>query len=83
MGNLKFKENPQNKNSTAVLENPEVLEIVAHLFGVEKNLFLKALTSRTVTTGASKRGDSIEIPLDVSQCLHTRDALGILSIYRT
>jgi myosin heavy subunit len=49
--------------------------VVASLFQCDANTLRRALTYRSISTGASKRGSVISVPLDAAQAAFTRDAL--------
>jgi myosin-1 len=51
------------------------VEIVANLLQCDRGFLSRALTYRSIATGAGRRQSVISVPLDVSQAIFTRDAL--------
>jgi myosin-1 len=79
LGNVNFAEDPADLTETGQVSchvaNPEEVEIVANLLQCDRGFLSRALTYRSIATGAGRRQSVICVPLDVSQAIFTRDAL--------
>eukprot|EP01130_Rhizamoeba_saxonica_P005235 TRINITY_DN209_c0_g1_i1.p1 TRINITY_DN209_c0_g1~~TRINITY_DN209_c0_g1_i1.p1 ORF type:complete len:1059 (-),score=289.97 TRINITY_DN209_c0_g1_i1:43-3219(-) len=72
LGNIDYVEDDSDKADVA---NGDTLEMFAYMFQSDPMTVRSALLSRTITTGAARRGSTYAVPLNKADAYVSRDAL--------
>eukprot|EP00456_Euglypha_rotunda_P068699 TRINITY_DN6009_c0_g1_i1.p1 TRINITY_DN6009_c0_g1~~TRINITY_DN6009_c0_g1_i1.p1 ORF type:complete len:578 (-),score=101.70 TRINITY_DN6009_c0_g1_i1:36-1769(-) len=74
LGNIEYKDVNQNATDSSQIVSTKELEIVAKHLQVEKGILDRCLTTRTITSGATRRSSAITVPLNAKQAANCRDS---------
>jgi myosin-1 len=77
LGNVNFAESQgvETGQVSCQISNPDEIEVIANLLNCDRTTLSRALTSRSISTGVSRRKSVISVPLDVNGAVYSRDAL--------
>eukprot|EP01113_Clastostelium_recurvatum_P018679 TRINITY_DN2199_c0_g3_i1.p1 TRINITY_DN2199_c0_g3~~TRINITY_DN2199_c0_g3_i1.p1 ORF type:complete len:1027 (-),score=334.99 TRINITY_DN2199_c0_g3_i1:84-2738(-) len=78
LGNIQFAEDGASSSTgqpSVRVKDDKVLQNVAHCLACQPKALATALTSRSISTGTSRRVSTINVPLDSVQAVYSRDAL--------